>query len=220
MTTTEPMRSSGATTPGSSAPLGTNASPGGSGPAGAPQRGHDGAASMSRVLKRTLWQRFDGTGFPLVASRLAVAGMFIWLAMGKLMNDPHTFAKFVKMYGLLPQDPPELINAVTIVMPWLELACAAAILLGVCLRGASLVSFVLLAVFTPAIYMHGLELFNQGQFQRLWDIEFDCGCGVGKQGWVGKMAGNLGLMLASWIIFKSRSRALCLSAKLLGKPTV
>ncbi len=218
MTTTAPMRSSGTTTPGSPAPPGTTALTGVSAPTGAPQRGQDGAASRPLIVRRTLWQRFDGTGFPLVASRLAVAGMFAWLAIGKLTQDPHTFAKFVKMYGLLPQDPPELINAVTIVMPWLELACAAAILLGVCLRGASLVSFVLLAVFTPAIYMHGLELFNQGQFQRLWDIEFDCGCGVGKQWWVGKMAGNLGLMLASWIIFKSRSRALCLSAKIFGNP--
>ncbi|MCC7292082.1 MAG: DoxX family membrane protein [Phycisphaerales bacterium] len=182
------------------------------------QSGQDAQAPSTPCAGRTLWQRFDATGFPLVASRLAVAGMFTWLAIGKLTQDPHTFAKFVKMYGLLPQDPPELINAVTIVMPWLELSCAVCILLGVCLRGASLVSFLLLAVFTPAIYMHGVDLFNQGQFQRLWDVEFDCGCGVGKQWWVGKMAGNLGLMLASWILFKSRSRAVCLSAKLFGKP--
>lgn len=212
MTTTAQAR-----TAGTASPAGACSPAGASTPNVGPQNGQEAQASSTRDERRTLWQRFDGTGFPLVASRLAVAGMFIWLAVGKLTQDPHTFAKFVKMYGLLPQDPPELINAVTIVMPWLELSCAAAILLGVCVRGASLVSFLLLAVFTPAIYMHGVELFNQGQFERLWDIEFDCGCGVGKQWWVGKMAGNLGLMLASWIIFKSRSRALCLSAKLFGK---
>lgn len=149
----------------------------------------------------------------MVLARLALGGMFAYLAVRKLLNDPMTFAKAVHQYQVLPQDPPELANVITIVLPWLELVCAIAVLLGLFLRGAAALMLAQLLVFTPSIYMFGIKLFNQGKFDSLCKINFDCGCGTEKEYFCTKLATNLGLMAAAVIILKSRSRLLCLSQR-------
>lgn len=157
-----------------------------------------------------------------ILARLSLGGMFVVLAVLKLVEDPMYFAKAVNQYQVLPQDPPELINAVTITLPWIELTCGVAVLLGVFLRGAAALMLFQLLAFTPSIYMYGIKLFNEGKFAALCDINFDCGCGTKKEFFCTKIAVNLGLILASWILLKSRSRLFCLSRRLLrGKgPTL
>lgn len=166
------------------------------------------------VTKPTLLQRLDATGVPLILARLALGVVFIYLAMNKLSADPHVFAKSIKQYSVLPQDPPQIINAVAIVLPWLELLCGVAVLLGVMLRGAGLLLLVQLVAFTLAIYKYGIDLFNQGKFAAICDIKFDCGCGTGEQWYCEKLLGNLGLIAAAVVTAWSRSRVLCLPAML------
>jgi len=154
----------------------------------------------------SLFSRMDHSGIPLLIFRLFLGGAFVYLSTMKLNDDPSVFLKAIKLYGVLPQEPPQFMNWIAIVMPVLELVCGLAILAGVLMRGASLIMFCMLAVFTPAIYMHGMQLFNAGKFVSFCDVKFDCGCGTGEEWVCQKIPLNLALMLAAALVFFCKSR--------------
>jgi putative oxidoreductase len=94
-------------------------------------------------------------------SRLVIAGMMIYASYYKIV-DPDSFARSIYFYHLVPG---ELINLMAIILPWLELLCGVALLLGVWYRGAVLWSNLLLIVFIIALastIVRGLDI--------------DCGC--------------------------------------------
>ena len=154
----------------------------------------------------------DGTGVPLLLARLWVAGWFIYLAYQKLAGPPMNFAKSVRDFGLLPLEPAWLINSVAIFLPWIEMFCGLALLLGLLIPGASLMVLVLLIAFTVGIHMKGMALFNEGRFDTICAMEFDCGCGTDKEIFCQKMLINLSLILAAWICWKSQSRRMTLES--------
>ena len=79
---------------------------------------------------------------------LALAGVLIAAALPKISN-PDQFALAVYQYQLLPT---MLVNPVAIYLPWLEISCAAAlIVLPSARRGALLMVAGMLVVFTLAI---------------------------------------------------------------------
>ena len=79
---------------------------------------------------------------------LALAGVLIAAALPKISN-PDKFALAVYQYQLLPA---MLVNPVAIYLPWLEISCAAAlIVLPSARRGALLIVAGMLVVFTMAI---------------------------------------------------------------------
>ena len=79
---------------------------------------------------------------------LALAGVLIAAALPKISN-PDKFALAVYQYQLLPT---MLVNPVAIYLPWLEISCAAAlIVLPSARRGALLMVAGMLVVFTLAI---------------------------------------------------------------------
>ena len=79
---------------------------------------------------------------------LALAGVLIAAALPKISN-PDKFALAVYQYQLLPT---MLVNPVAIYLPWLEISCAAAlIVLPSARRGALLIVAGMLVVFTMAI---------------------------------------------------------------------
>ena len=82
------------------------------------------------------------------AACLALAGVMIAAALPKISN-PDKFALAVYQYQLLPT---MLVNPVAIYLPWLEISCAAAlIVLPSARRGALLIVAGMLVVFTMAI---------------------------------------------------------------------
>ncbi|HEX9286991.1 MAG TPA: MauE/DoxX family redox-associated membrane protein [Thermoanaerobaculia bacterium] len=79
--------------------------------------------------------------------QIAVGAVFVAAAIPKIL-DPPAFAHMIYNYRLLPGS---LINALALVMPWIELLVGLALVLGVWKREAGLVAGALLVVFLVAI---------------------------------------------------------------------
>lgn len=151
-------------------------------------------------------RRLDAASIPLsVIIRVILGGYFIYAGINKAI-DPIDFLKAIRTYGALPESPPFFLNATAIVLPWLEIVCGVGLVLGVLRRGAGLTIALMLCVFTPAILFRALAIMNE-QGLSFFAVEFDCGCGTGREIiWI-KLLKNSGLLLlALWTVF-SASRA-------------
>ena len=80
-------------------------------------------------------------------ARLVVGGIYVYAAVDKIIH-PDEFAKIVHNYHILP-DP--LVNVFALVLPWLELICGIALILGTRVLGASTILAGLTAVFIVAV---------------------------------------------------------------------
>ncbi|MGE3164926.1 MAG: DoxX family protein [Planctomycetota bacterium] len=152
--------------------------------------------------------RLDATGIPLLIARLVVGGRFVQLGLKKI-QDPQAFLKAVKAYEVLPLDPPVLINSIAVLLPWLEVVAGVLIVLGVGLRGAGVISFISLVVFTGAVAARAFAIYGASDIG-FCAIKFDCGCGTGEVFICPKLVENSLLILGSIPIFASGSRLLCL----------
>lgn len=93
--------------------------------------------------------------------QIALGAVFVASAIPKLV-DPPAFAHMIYNYRLLPGT---LVNALALVMPWIELLVGVLLVLGAWRREAALVAALLLVVFLGAI---GWNL--------LRGHAIDCGC--------------------------------------------
>lgn len=124
----------------------------------------------------------------LWTARLVVGGMFLWAAIGKL-RDPAAFALSITNYRILPES---LVGWCALMVPWIEVVAAAALLTGWGKRGGALIIAAMLVVFTGAITQAILR-----------DINIDCGCfGSATQARVGwsSVLRNLALLAASLLV--------------------
>jgi uncharacterized membrane protein YphA (DoxX/SURF4 family) len=123
-------------------------------------------------------------------AQIAVGGVLAWAALAKL-GDPGGLADDVRRFQLLPE---HAANLVAIVLPWVELAAAAALLTGLRARGGAVLAVALLATFTVAV---GAAIAR--------GLDFRCGCfgtaDATRVGWA-KLGENLGwlalALLAAW----------------------
>jgi len=89
--------------------------------------------------------------------RLALGFLFFYAGVGKIIS-PQEFAVAIYNYQLLPDGA---INLLAVVLPWLEVLLAAALVSGFYVRGASLLSAVLFFVFVAALSINlarGLDI--------------------------------------------------------------
>lgn len=96
-----------------------------------------------------------------LVSRLVIGGMFVYAAFYKVI-EPAAFAKSIWFYHLVPG---KWINLIAIVLPWLEVVCGIAVIIGFWHRGAALWSNIMLIVFIAAL----ASTIARG-------ISIDCGC--------------------------------------------
>jgi putative oxidoreductase len=113
--------------------------------------------------------------------QLALGAIFIVAALPKIA-DPPSFAHMIYNYRLLPAG---LINISSLVMPWVELLCGIALVLGVWRRAALTIITILLVVFIVAISINlgrgnaidcgcfNVSLANRTVEQRLGDMRLD-----------------------------------------------
>ncbi len=150
----------------------------------------------------------DRTGVPVLLARLAVGGVFAYLAVMKL-RDPVAFLKAVKMYGIVPLEPPLWLNVTAVVTPWIELVCAAFLVVGLWRRGAALVLSGMLLFFTPMLLIHAAGLYAAPKpgvvYASFCDVKFDCGCGTGEVYICTKVLENVLLLMGSVLILVSGS---------------
>ena len=157
---------------------------------------------------KSILRRLDESGYLLLAVRVFLGLYFLHTGFVKAM-DPIDFLKSVRLYGLLPESPAVYLNTTAVVLPWLEIACGAALVLGVGLRGAAVQIAAMLFAFMPAIFLRALAI-RAEQGISFFDIQFDCGCGTGIEIiWI-KLCKNTGLLLLALIVLLSRSRRFCL----------
>ena len=154
-------------------------------------------------------RRADRTGLPLLSIRIILGLVFMYMGTNKLA-DPIMFMKAIRQYHMLPDTPGVYLNTAAVVLPWLEIFAGTALLLGVHIRGAALALIIMLAVFTPAVYLRALEVQRETP-QSFFDIKFDCGCGTGVEVIWSKLLKNVGLFLLSMGALFSNSRRYCLS---------
>lgn len=152
-------------------------------------------------------RKLDATGVPLLLARLVVGFTFLYYGAQKIA-DPIAFLKSIEAYNLLPTKPAWIINSIALMLPWTEVLCAGAILSGIKLRSAALLTSAMLGVFTPAIYLLGTSLIGtKPEFQSLCDVIADCGCGSGAIPVCPKLATNCALLLLSlWALFSRSER--------------
>lgn len=156
-------------------------------------------------------QRMDRTGVPLLLARVFLGAIFVWMGCHKIAH-PVEFLKLIRLYHMLPEEPAIFLNSTAVVLPWLEVVCGAAVMLGVFLRGAGALMALMLAVFTPAIFLRAIHIVAE-QGISFTDVQFDCGCGSGVVVIWQKLLKNTGLLAVALVPLFSRSRRFCLSKR-------
>ena len=121
------------------------------------------------------------------AAQIVVGILFGWAALAKL-SDLSAFALQVHNFRLLPMSAE---NLVAMLLPWVELCAALALVLRIQPRAGAWVAGTLLAVFTVGV---ALAMYR--------GLDFECGCfgkaSATRVGW-GKLAQNVGMLLLAWV---------------------
>jgi uncharacterized membrane protein YphA (DoxX/SURF4 family) len=97
----------------------------------------------------------------LLVLRLATAGLFVWAAVVKLA-DPRDFLFSINGFKIVPE---HMLDPLAFMVPWTEMVCAAALIVGFWGRAAALVIGAMLVVFVGAI----LSVLARG-------MSVECGC--------------------------------------------
>jgi uncharacterized membrane protein YphA (DoxX/SURF4 family) len=189
-----------------------------------------------------LVRRIDRSGVPLLVFRLVLGVLFIGMGLAKTgvlktqlerrglassntvqtlkahglidLAQPTDFLKLLREYDMVPQKPPVLMNSIAALLPWVEVVCGAMLILGIGVRGASLLLFVLLLGFTGAVAYRALNIYN-AQDIAFCAIKFDCGCGAGEVFICNKLVENSTLCLLALLTALSGSRRFCLLPRLI-----
>lgn len=153
-----------------------------------------------------LFRRFDEAVIPIPALLRILLGAYFVRAGVQKVIDPVVFLKAVRLYDMLPETPAIFLNATAVVLPWLEILCGVALVLGLMRRGAGTIIALMLAVFSPAIFFRALAVMKEESIS-FFDVAFDCGCGTGAETiWI-KLSQNFGLFLAAILVVISTSSA-------------
>lgn len=160
--------------------------------------------------------RLDATGVPTLLLRLVVGYVFVTYGMEKVAK-PHAFLTALKNYEILPLEPPTILNAVAVTLPWIEVFVGVLLIVGAARRAAATISFGMLCVFTVAVTMLALQYQADHPEIAFTAIEIECGCGTGPINAVRKLVENTGLALASLWLMVSRSHRFSIRSIVGGK---
>lgn len=111
--------------------------------------------------KETRVRRVIDNDLLTVIARVAVGTTFIIASVYKI-RDPGAFAKSIWFYRLVPGD---LINLMALILPWIELLCGLALILGLFYHGAVVLVNVMMVTFIFALSI----AIARG-------IDIECGC--------------------------------------------
>ena len=132
----------------------------------------------------------------VITARCLLGAYLIYMGIAKAIA-PVDFLKLLREYQLLASPVP--LNAVAALLPWLEIFCGALLLLGIAVRGTSLLVAMMFLTFSLAILIRALELQSTLKVA-FCSIRFDCGCGAGEVFVCAKLPENIAwLALATWL---------------------
>jgi uncharacterized membrane protein YphA (DoxX/SURF4 family) len=121
--------------------------------------------------------------------RLGLGGVFVAASVPKIL-DPAGFSRNIFHYEILPGN---LVNAVAITLPWVELLVGLCLIAGFRLRGAALTAIVSLVIFTAAMS----SALARG-------LNIDCGCFKTSGTPLGpeRILGDLALLVAAVLVYR------------------
>ncbi len=158
-------------------------------------------------------RRLVADRFSLLA-RWLLGAAFLYLGLNKALH-PVEFLKLMRQYDLT-QDP-GLLNSVAAALPWFEAFCGLLLLAGVAVRGTALTLAALLVPFTLLV-LHRALLLETTQNIPFCAINFDCGCGAGKEFICRKLLENFVLFALSIWLLAGRGRQFSLRFSLVKPP--
>ena len=142
---------------------------------------------------------FENAGIELI-TRWILGLIFVYASYHKIIDPPH-FAKIIYGYYLFPTMS---INLLAIILPFLELFCGAALILGIYPRSAVLILNVMLFAFITAITINLIR-----------GHEFDCGCfSFGEAGYTSSseqllIRNVIYFLMGIHVLFFGKSRKFC-----------
>lgn len=146
-----------------------------------------------------MFTKVFGNKYLLLTFRLVLGFVFIFAAIFKVV-DAQGFSQSIYNYKLMPD---LTINALSIVIPWIELVAGLLLILGISVKENSLILSSLLLIFIIAISISLARGLN-----------IECGCfGTVSGAKVGllKIFENVGLFIVGLILIKFDSKFLSLS---------
>ena len=99
-------------------------------------------------------------GFYLIF-RILLGAVFVWASWSKIF-EPDNFAGIIQSYQILPQ---QMVNPVTILLPWVEAACGLSLLSGYLVKGSVFIVDILMIIFMLAL-----------TFNIYRGVDVACGC--------------------------------------------
>lgn len=131
----------------------------------------------------------------IIAAMRVVLGFILIVASIDKVADANAFAVSIGYYRIFDTT---IVLLIATILPWIELLSGMSLVFGVAARGGSLMSFIMLVIFTAAVI--------SGIFRGL---DISCGCftddpTVDKIGWA-KVGENIVLILLSVACYFSRS---------------
>jgi uncharacterized membrane protein YphA (DoxX/SURF4 family) len=145
-------------------------------------------------------------------ARWLLGGLFLYMGLNKAL-DPVTFLKLVRQYDLVHGALG--LNFIAVVIPWLEVFCGLLLISGVAVRGAALVTALMLLGFTLIVLRRALILHGQMSPPiSFCAIAFDCGCGTGPVLICRKLVENVLLFLLASALIRLPRSAGCLRFQL------
>jgi uncharacterized membrane protein YphA (DoxX/SURF4 family) len=146
-----------------------------------------------------------------VVARWVLGGLFIFMGLHKVL-DPVGFLKLARQYDMVTS--PLWLNTIAATLPWFEVVCGLLLVAGIAVRGAALVTIMMLIPFSIIVLRRALAI-AAAQHLPFCTVKFDCGCGAGEIIICNKLAENLGLLLLAIWLLTGRGRLLSLRYKLL-----
>ncbi len=128
------------------------------------------------------------------ALALVLGGLLGYVGVAKLA-DPHGFAQELAGYRLLPAQANQTL---AVILPWIELLCGVALVLGLWVRAAAMLSGALMLVFAAAV----VTALARG-------LDISCGCfGTGQAARIGlqTLALQAGCLAAAWGVWRLAGR--------------
>jgi putative oxidoreductase len=149
-----------------------------------------------------------------LSTRWLLGAAFFYFGLNKALH-PVEFLKLMRQYDLTHDAL--LLNLAAAMLPWFEIFCGLLLLAGVAVRGTALTMAVMLASFTLLALRRALFL-QAAQNIPFCAINFDCGCGAGKEFVCRKLTENLALLLLSGWLLSGRGRQFSLRFNLIKPP--
>jgi uncharacterized membrane protein YphA (DoxX/SURF4 family) len=154
---------------------------------------------------QTSWHRSAFEVASLLA-RWLVGALFLYMGLQKVLH-PVEFLKLVRQYELVQS--PLLLNSIAAALPWFEVFCGLLLLAGIAVRGAALMSLLMLVPFTLVVLDRALAI-QAAKAIPFCAVKFDCGCGMGEVVICHKLIENGVLLLLSVWLLAGCGRRLCM----------